>query len=161
MSSLVVKMSDIKVAHSPLTLKTNSLGSCVGILLYDAEKKIGGMAHIMLPITPAGDNKAVGRYADKAIPSLLNSMSLLGANLKNTTAMLFGGADMFFYSKSAHSLKIGLRNVETCKEILNSYHIPIIHEDTGGKKGRSVELICSEGVVVLQDFNCQKRIIHF
>lgn len=43
-----VGIADMGIAKSPDILRT-VLGSCVGICLYDPQKKIAGLSHIMLP----------------------------------------------------------------------------------------------------------------
>jgi len=44
-----VGMADLKIQTAPGSLITRGLGSCVGITFYDPFKKIGAMAHCMLP----------------------------------------------------------------------------------------------------------------
>lgn len=45
----IVGMGRIAVAHTPSVLTSLGLGSCVGVSLYSSSKKVGGLAHIMLP----------------------------------------------------------------------------------------------------------------
>ena len=45
-----VGIADAAIVSAPDTLITMGLGSCVGIALYDREKKIAGLVHIMLQI---------------------------------------------------------------------------------------------------------------
>lgn len=161
MVSHIVKMAEFKIAKGSFTLKTNSLGSCVGILLYDEWTKIGGMAHVMLPKAPEGETLEVGRYANLAIPQLYQDMIRLGANKYHMRAMIFGGANMFFSSKEKSILEIGLHNIHMAKRILEQYEIPILFEDIGGKKGRSVELHGETGHVFVQDFLQEKQQLSF
>ena len=44
-----VGISGYKAARSPHKLITLGLGSCVGIVLFDASNRVGGLSHIMLP----------------------------------------------------------------------------------------------------------------
>lgn len=44
-----VGMADLNICKFPDALTTLGLGSCVGVALYDVDKKIGGMIHVMLP----------------------------------------------------------------------------------------------------------------
>ena len=48
-NSIKVGMADYKVLKGEGELITLGLGSCVGIILYDPNTRIAGMAHIMLP----------------------------------------------------------------------------------------------------------------
>ncbi len=45
---VTVGVGDLKIAKSPKIIKT-SLGSCIGVVLYDSINKIGGLLHLMLP----------------------------------------------------------------------------------------------------------------
>ena len=44
-----VGMADMNYCHAPDAITTVGLGSCVGVVLYDANAKIAGLVHIMLP----------------------------------------------------------------------------------------------------------------
>ena len=44
-----VGIADMNVVKYPETIRTSGLGSCVGVVLYDEQKKIAGMLHVMLP----------------------------------------------------------------------------------------------------------------
>lgn len=162
-----ILMSHLKAKKGDFILRATSLGSCIGLILYDSENKIGGMAHIMLPTSPlVNENNNIeqddtlGRYANKAIPTLIKEMKMLGSKENNITAMLFGGSEMFEHIKDP-SLKIGQKNIKKIKEILSEINIPIVFEDTGGKKGRSVELNCFNGKVSLNDFKIGQKTVSF
>ena len=43
-----VRMGEMQVGGNGDTLRT-LLGSCIGLALYDRRRKIGGLAHIVLP----------------------------------------------------------------------------------------------------------------
>ena len=95
-ANIKIGISDLNVARSPDVLMTYALGSCVGICLYDRAKKIGGLSHIMLPDSSASHGAAQPyRFADTAIPILVQKMVLLGANKRALTAKIAGGARMF------------------------------------------------------------------
>lgn len=147
-----VKMADLNVGIVPNRLKTTGLGSCVGIVLYDALKKVGGMAHIMLPsseMVKIGEiNKA--KYADTAIPILIDKLIELGARKSNIVAKLAGGAQMFQFNAINDMMKVGPRNVEASKKILNEIGIPIVSEDTGGNYGRTIELDIENGILYIK-----------
>ena len=69
---IVVRVSDMAVASADEVLVTVGLGSCVAIMLYDPETRIGGLAHILLPskaLTRQSDNPA--KFPQSAVPALL------------------------------------------------------------------------------------------
>ncbi|WP_284639083.1 chemotaxis protein CheD [Paenibacillus silviterrae] len=146
-----VGMADLNVTHLTGVLKTTGLGSCVGLTLYDARTRIAGMAHVMLPSSEiAKEGKLnIAKYADTAIPEMIKRMQALGAQVSRMQAKMAGGAQMFAFG-SSDTMRIGPRNVESCKELLLSYKIPILAEDTGGNYGRTIEFDCETGILVIR-----------
>jgi chemotaxis protein CheD len=145
-----VGMADLKVVlGKDEILKTTGLGSCVGVILFDQVNQVSGMAHVMLPNSIIAREGVVNiaKYADTAIPDMLQRMVTLGANKGRIIAKLAGGAQMFAFSSTSDTMRIGPRNVETCKEILNKLKIPIHAEDTGANFGRTIEFHCSTGML--------------
>lgn len=141
-----VGMADLQSSRHPCQLTTLGLGSCVGIALYDATRKIAGLAHIMLPSSQqAKNNSNIAKFADTAIYKLIDDMAQLGALRTSLVAKLAGGAQMFSFSEASEMMRIGARNVVASKEILNTLKIPIIAEDTGGNYGRTIVLFSENG----------------
>ena len=143
-----VGIADLNVANSPDKIMTVGLGSCIGIALYDRAKCIGGLAHIMLPDSTQF-NKVSNplKFADLAIPVLVDKMEKLGARKLNMKAKIVGGASMFKFSDKNMSMDIGGRNGKAVKKKLKEMSIPIIAEEIGGNKGRTMILSTSDGVV--------------
>lgn len=112
------------------------LGSCIGLVLHDETKKIGGLAHVMLPKSSGKPNERAGKYADTAVEILLKELTQKGSRVSNLKAKLAGGASMF--QNFSGNLNIGDRNAEALKTILKELSIPIIREDLGGTIGRTV-----------------------
>jgi len=133
------------------------LGSCVGICLYDSKNFIGGMSHIMLP-TNHVKNSTPQKYADSAIPLLLEKMLSTGADEKNLTAKIFGGATMFKLPSNGLMGDIGKNNINKVKEILASMGIKIIAEDVGGDFGRTIDFIINKGSVSVRSMRNEDKI---
>jgi len=155
-----IGMADLNVGRAGEKLRTTGLGSCVGLTLYDPAAKIGGMAHVMLPSSSISRDAQLNRakYADTAIPELVRKMEEAGAKLTRLTAKLAGGAQMFLAAAPlAESMRIGPRNVEACKEALMSFNIPIEAEDTGGNYGRTIELDCSTGALLVRSVQAGEK----
>ncbi|MBU3111748.1 chemotaxis protein CheD [Clostridium lacusfryxellense] len=134
-----VGISDLNVSFSPDKLITVGLGSCVGIAIYDLAIGVGGLAHIMLPdssqFTKVNNEM---KFADLAIPILVANMMKKGARLRNMKAKIAGGASMFNFSDKSIVMDIGNRNSIAVKNALKILAIPIISEDIGGNKGRTL-----------------------
>lgn len=146
-----VGMADMQSSRHPCVITTLGLGSCVGIVLYDPDRKVAGMAHIMLPSSlQARNNNNVAKFADTAIVRLVEDMVKLGANRKQIVAKLAGGAQMFSLSDASEIMRIGFRNTIASKEELHKLEIPIIAEDTGGNYGRTIEISSDSGRLMIK-----------
>jgi len=147
-----VGMADLNVAHLTGVLKTTGLGSCVGLALYDAKAKVAGMAHVMLPTSEIAREGTlnIAKYADTAVPEMIQRMESLGASISRMEAKMAGGSQMFAFGGNSDTMRIGPRNVESCKEMLKRYLIPLKAEDTGGNYGRTIEFDCETGTLVIR-----------
>lgn len=148
MSDLIkVGMADYKIGRAPGGIISYGLGSCVGIALFDEFTKIGGLAHIMLPYsTQARSAENPAKFADTALPLMLDEMLRLGANKSRIRAKIAGGAQMFSFTNATDIMRVGERNSEATKSVLKKLEIIIIAEDTGGNYGRTVELKLDSGI---------------
>lgn len=136
-----VGMADLAVAKHPASLVTLGLGSCIGLVIYDQLSKVAGMVHIMLPESPAGKSiPKPGKFADTAVPLLLEELMKLGAEKSQLRAKMAGGAQMFAIpGKDSAIFSVGTRNIDATTKILSAAGIRLLSSDTGGNKGRSVE----------------------
>ncbi len=136
-----VGMADLVVSKPPATLVTLGLGSCIGLVIYDQVSKAVGMVHIMLPDSREAKNiPKPGKFADTAVPLLLEELAKLGVNKSQLRAKMAGGAQMFAMpGKDSAIFSVGTRNVEATTKMLAEAGIRIVASDTGGNKGRSVE----------------------
>ncbi len=144
-NTIVLGMADLMVIRAPVKLVTLGLGSCIGLVVYDSTAKVAGMAHIMLPNSRGlmGSEK-VGKFADTAVPALIDAMEKQGAVKSRIKAKLAGGAQMFALpGMSADFLTVGAKNVTETKKRLSLLRIALIASDTGGNKGRTIEFSTS------------------
>ncbi|MDT3424539.1 chemotaxis protein CheD [Paenibacillus forsythiae] len=151
-SVIKVGMADLNVGSHDHVIRTTGLGSCVGLTLYDPAKKLGGMAHVMLPSSEiAREGKLnIAKFADTAIPELLSRLLSLGAIRNRIVAKMAGGAQMFAFAGGNDTMRIGPRNVESCKRALEDLNIPLLAEDTGGSYGRTIEIACNTGLLYIR-----------
>jgi chemotaxis protein CheD len=136
-----VGMADLVVVNAPATLITLGLGSCIGLVIFDAAAKVAGMAHIMLPDSRGAKViEKVGKFADTAVPAVISEMIKKGALKTHMKAKIAGGAQMFAVpGSSTEFLAVGVRNVKETTEMLSKAGIALLASDTGGNKGRTVE----------------------
>jgi len=144
-----VKIGEARIAVGDGVLFAIGLGSCVAVILYDAECRIGGLAHVMLP-EPTREHPLPGRYATQAVPYLIERMVEAGANADRMFARIVGGAAMFPDLLPAEGARLGDRNVAAVKGALELAKVPLRAADVGGGFGRSVYFDANEGSVVIR-----------
>lgn len=146
-----VGIADAAISISPNKLITLGLGSCIGVAFYDKKTKIGGLLHIMLPDSSKFNNvENLYKYADTGIPLVIKEMEKMGANISRITAKIAGGASMFNFSDKKIKMDIGKRNSDAVKKILSYYKIPILAEEIGGTKGRTMIFKLESGLVEIR-----------
>lgn len=159
MKSLLIGMAELGVVKTPETITTLGLGSCVGVVLYDRIKKIGGMVHIVLPDSKNQPGVTRAKYADTGIDELLRQLLAAGATRGAITAKLAGGANMFGSLQKSDMLNVGVRNAESSKISLSKLKIPILAEDLGGTHGRTIELNAEDGSLRIKTLGKNEKYI--
>ena len=141
-----VDISDMKVTdRKDDVLVTYSLGSCVGVTLYDPQAGVGAMIHCMLPLSKVDRAKAEAKpymFVDTGIPLMLQGLFDLGAQRKDLTCKVAGAASLLDEKKL---FKIGERNYTVLRKILWKNNILIDAEDVGGQVARTVHLYINTG----------------
>ena len=132
------------------TLVSLGLGSCIGLALFDQDAGVAGLSHIVLPESNSRGGTPA-KFADTAVPHLIESVVKAGANRARLKAVLCGGAHMFAAPTSSSSLlQIGDRNATQTLAALKASRIPVRAQDTGGSSGRSVEVRVATGEVLVR-----------
>jgi chemotaxis protein CheD len=148
----VVGVSDLHISSNiNEVIITYALGSCLGIAVYDPIVRVGGLLHVMLPLSKADPEKARRKpamYVDSGLNLLLNGMYDIGAKKNNLIISVAGGASM--KRKTADDyFKIGKRNFTVFRKILWKNGFMIANQDVGGMKSRTMALRLSDGVVTI------------
>jgi len=158
LKTIQVRVGEWKLGKGAVRLKSYGLGSCVGLVLWDSKNKIGAMAHILLP---GPDNQTPrhpgAKFASSAVKNLVEQMSKNGAETKELIAKLVGGANMFpgkfNPEQEIIGKNIGERNLRAVKKALKELQIPILAEEVGGERGRTIEFYPQTGKVVIYKSN--------
>ena len=147
----VVGMGEIFVTDSPTAvLSCFGLGSCVAVCAYDNQEKFGGMAHIVLPQNNnlPGNNPA--KFADTAVPLLLDEMIKRGGVKNRIIIKIAGGAQMTLAPGLRDTFKTGERNLAQIYLVLQRENIALAAADTGGNLGRTVKMYIGTGRVTVK-----------
>ena len=151
MATHMIGIAEKVISRSPDKLVTLGLGSCVGLILFDPVKKVGGLVHIMLPNAPGGTAEFNRfKFADTAIDDMIKLVVQAGASRHQLQAKLTGGAHMFNNAYNSDVMGIGKRNVDVCQKVLKENRIPVTAQDTGGTSGRSIEFCCETNMLQIR-----------
>lgn len=143
----VVRMGEAAVSGTAGdTLACIGLGSCIGLALYDRRAGVAALAHVMLPKAPSPDAPAPGKYADLAVPALIELAIAEGAAKPSLEAVLVGGAAMFALNGTQD---IGARNAAAVNDVLKDLRIPVRAQDVGGNKGRTIKIDVSAAMTTM------------
>lgn len=146
--NIPVGMAEIKVSGGEGdALVALGLGSCIGVCMYDRRNRIAGMAHVMLPTSDGKATPQPGKFADTAVPALLEQMRKAGASAADILCVIGGGAEVFSFGSQNPTLAIGKRNAAAVREALREASVRLLAEDVGGNVGRTVALTVDAGVV--------------
>ncbi len=137
-------------ADRGVVISALGLGSCIGVVLTDALAGVAGMAHVMLPASRPGADGPPGKFADTAVPALLDQVVRLGADRVRVQARIAGGAQMFGGGGGSPMLNIGERNEEAVREALKAAGMRVRAADTGGNAGRSMQVSVTGGAVTVR-----------
>jgi chemotaxis protein CheD len=153
MSIIRVGISEFAVSKAPAKLITIGLGSCVGIAVYEKNKKVGGLSHILLPDSNFFSKvDKPEKFADLALPLMIDAIISMSGSEK-LEAKIAGGASMFYQGNDNLIDGIGQKNIKAVTDILNSFGIPIIGSDTGGNAGRTMTVDLTDFKVTISTVN--------
>ncbi|MCK5679679.1 chemotaxis protein CheD [bacterium] len=151
MSLVTVGIADLKVSKDPGdTLVTYSLGSCIGLAIYDPVVKVGGLLHYMLPDSSINKDKAAknpAMFANKGIPLLFKECYSLGADKKRMIIKVAGGSQIM---DDAGTFNIGKRNYAILRKMFWKNNVMIDNEDIGGNCNRTMYMEIGDGKINLK-----------
>ncbi|HTU29366.1 MAG TPA: chemotaxis protein CheD [Solirubrobacteraceae bacterium] len=141
------RIGEIVVSGNPDDeLVALGLGSCIGVVMIDAQAHVAGLAHVMLPES-GGERAAKGKFADTAVPELLAQMAAHGAVRGRLRVAITGGAAMF---GSGGQLEIGARNEAAVRSALGAAGVRCDAAETGGTQGRTVRISVGHGAATVR-----------
>lgn len=127
------------------------LGSCVSLVVWHPQLRVGGMCHYMLPgrmsVAPAPLD---GRYANEAMEMLLLDIYKVGAPVKEYRLKIIGGGNMFPGIHRTQSHHIGSKNVQRARELSARHGFECVSEHVEGSGHRYLIFDVWSGVVSLR-----------
>ncbi|MEA1981730.1 MAG: chemotaxis protein CheD [candidate division Zixibacteria bacterium] len=146
-----VDTGEIQVSSEPIILQSIALGSCVALVVYDRNLKIGGIAHIMLPGKSLSAKNT--KFSADAIESLLESINKLGAKTSDLEISIVGGANVLREGDIPNKV------IESVLYYLKKSNLELNNMRVGGVERRSVFLDIESGNVFYTEGNSTKKIL--
>lgn len=146
-----VRIGELAATRDPESVLVSvGLGSCIGLAMIDRARGVAGLAHVMLPQSKPGqqDSPLRGRYADLAVPALLQEVVALGGRASALEVGIAGGAQMFGGSSS---IEVGRRNEEAVRAALADVNLTVTAAQTAGDKGRTVRVHVNGGLMTVRE----------
>lgn len=144
--NLIVGVADMKVSNDPKdVLMTYSLGSCIGVAIYDPVVKAGGMLHFMLPDHRLDEKKAQKNpfmFGNSGIPLLFKEIYKFGAKKNRLKVIVVGGAQIL---DQGGLFNIGKRNQTLLRKMFWKNNVLIGFEHVGGSVNRTLKLALGNG----------------
>jgi len=148
---ITVNISDTQVARDMEDiLVTYSLGSCIGVAVYDPVSRCGAMLHYQLPTSTLDAEKArlnPCMFADTGMAHLLQCFEAAGGQSRRARVRIAGAAQMI---GDTGVFSIGKRNHTAIRKILWQKGILLEAEDIGGTSPRNLYLRVSDGEVTVK-----------
>lgn len=148
---IIVGISDMKVSKNPTDiLITYSLGSCIGVAIWDPVVKVGGLLHYMLPESKIDRERAAKTpymFGDCGIPMLFREAYKLGASKSRLVVKAVGGSQLL---DPTGLFNIGKRNYLIMQKLFERNKIVVAKEDIGGSVNRTVSLHVGTGRTLLK-----------
>ena len=144
-TSPMVGMAQLALVAKPDRARA-VVGSCIGLGLYHSRAGIAMLGHIVLP-NSGGRSGPPGKFADTAIPHMIEQMQSQGAGKPGLVAKIAGGANMF---ATSGPLQIGQQNATAVLELLKELSIPVAAEHVGGTKGRRITVDSGTGELAIE-----------
>ncbi len=140
-------------------LVTYSLGSCVGLSLYDPTSGVGGLIHCMLPLSRVDPEKAKAKphmFTDTGVSALIQGVLDMGAQKKMLIARVAGASQIM---DDKGMFKIGMRNHTVLRKVLWKNNIMIAAEDIGGTAARTMSLYMNDGKTTVKTRGVETELV--
>ncbi len=152
MAVQIVDVGDMKVsAVKGDVLVTHALGSCLGVTIHDPAAHVGGLLHVMLPIStidPKRGKENPYMFVDTGVPKLFIECYKAGARKERLHVNVAGGACTRCDEEEDY-FQIGKRNFIMLKKLFWKNSVLLRAHDVGGRESRTLSLDIGSGEVAV------------
>jgi chemotaxis protein CheD len=148
---------EVKFASDGVILRSIAIGSCIAIAAYDARKRTGAMAHVMLPgLAPEKETQPT-RYAANAINEIIDLMARAGTRSCDIEACLVGAGNVLEKEDDT----VCKANVESVMQLLEEKNIPVRATVLGGTERKGVFMDIENGEVFYTEGENEKKLLWY
>lgn len=160
-----VALGELKASRAKTQVFTiANIGTGIVVTIWDMTSKVGGIAHVALPESSMATSGMASagpplpaKFADEAIPKLLEAFTEEGGNPQNSVIGIVGGAQLFnFGGGSGNILNVGARNVTAIQAAFGREGLTVAKSDVGGNKSRTLRFILATGQVMVKQIGGQE-----
>jgi chemotaxis protein CheD len=137
---------------------THALGSCLGIIVQDPYRRIGGMAHAQFPNAHRLGARGAGRpglAVDTALPELISQVTAAGGDRRRIHLAVAGGGNP---TGAGGAFDIGAQNMTAFRRICWQLGLLVEIEDVGGRDPRTLTLEVETGGILVSSLGHVRRL---
>lgn len=147
------------------------LGACVAVCIYDPSMKVAGIAYVVAPeqqpfakgATAEIAGASPGKFADTAIPMLVQKIDKAGGQRTDLRCAVIGGGQIFGSLTTSEGLKSGLeigeRTVAAVRVALKKQSVKLCALEVGGCYGRTVLFRVCDGAVLVKQIGGDSKLL--
>lgn len=151
-----VSTGEVIVSSEKVVLRSVAIGSCVVIAAYDGRRRIGAMAHVMLPGRAPENAEEKTKYAADGIEEMIAGMESAGAGRDDIEVCLVGAGNVLRKKDDT----ICKDNIESTSEVLQARHIAVRGTVLGGTKRKGIFLDIEAGRVSYTEGDEKEKLLH-
>ena len=149
-----VNLSEMKISCNPVeTLVAFSIGTGIGVAVFDPGCGVGGILNFMLPdstlATGVDPAKVPLMFADTGVPFFVQALLEQGIRPDRVKLVAAGGAHVM---DQTGMFNIGQKNYAALKNNLANYNLTIDHKLIGGTISRTLSLEIGTGASCIRTF---------
>lgn len=148
---LTVGIGEYVISNDPNeSIITYALGSCIAFIMYCPCTKHTGLAHIVLPERIRHQNNKhkqlkLGYFAEDIVPKFVEFfLKEIQCQPSRLQIHMIGGAQA---KHQGDVFRVGERNAQKIKSILDQYQLPLGQVEVGGNMSRTVKVQVHDGSV--------------
>lgn len=159
MGLIVVNISEMAISNRKSdVLITYSLGSCLGVSVYDPQIALGGLIHCLLPLASASPDKAKANphmFVNTGVSDMIRTLMRMGASRTRLIIKVAGGGKMMGVN---NIFDVGARNFSTAQKLFSTNNLTIAGKEVGGSIPRTLSLFMETGKVTIRSLGAEKEL---